>query len=332
MTGAATLPTRLRSACYTHEPSHRSSLREVPVVLQNGLLSAVASPPCKTRSQDQTRGWGDVSPLTYPGPVGIMSGGIPAEWGTERRDAVDTFLMGRALGRRRGIGRRELLALALLVGLLALAACGETSAPSSATLLKDAQTKLNATQSFHFQMKVDHPGTPSNGGYVITSAQGDVSRPASLSATATVDAGIVDVNVSLIIIGQQEWYTDPISQTFVSTSQFGYFLNIFDSQHGLGALMSQLQSPSAPADGSANGQSCWKISGSLSPSLLQPLFNDVVATQPIPTTYCIGKADGRLDSATLSGAITDGDTSQTAYTFYLSKFDVPVTITPPAGA
>ena len=244
---------------------------------------------------------------------------------------MDTVLKWQAPERRRALGRRFLPALVLLAGLLALAACGDTSAPSSATLLKDAQTKLNATQSFHFQMKVDHPGTPASGGYVITSAEGDVSRPASLSATATVDAGFVNVNVSLIIIGQQEWYTDPISQKFVSTNQFGYFLNIFDPQHGLSALMTQLQNPSAPADGSANGQSCWKVSGTLSPSLLQPLFNDVIATQPIPTTYCIGKSDGRLYSATLSGAIADGDTSKTAYTFYLSKFDAPVTITPPPG-
>ncbi|MGH2515528.1 MAG: LppX_LprAFG lipoprotein, partial [Ktedonobacterales bacterium] len=218
-----------------------------------------------------------------------------------------------------------LAALALLVGLLAVAACGGTPAPTATSLLKTAQDKLNTTQSFHFQMKVDHPGTPSSGGYVITSADGDVSRPASLHATAAVDAGFVHVNVSLIILGQTDWYTDPISQQYVQTSQFAYFLTIFDPQQGLGALLTQIQNPSAPVDGSANGQSCWKISGTLSPSLLQPLFNDVIATQPVPTSYCIGKSDGRLYSATLSGAITQGDTAKTAYTFYLSKFDAPVT-------
>lgn len=250
---------------------------------------------------------------------------------------MNTVLTWRAPDKRRVTGYTRRIptlasALALLVGLLALAACGGNSTPDTATLLKNAQTKLNNTQSFHFQMKVANPGKPTSGSYVITSAEGDVSRPASLSATAAVDAGFVTVNVSLIIIGQQEWYTDPISQQYVQTDQFAYFLNIFDPQQGLGALMPQLQNPSAPADGSANGQSCWKISGTLSPSLLQPLFNDVVATQPIPTTYCIGKSDGRLYSATLTGAITDGDTSKTAYTFYLSKFDAPVTITPPPGA
>lgn len=222
-------------------------------------------------------------------------------------------------------------ALALLAALLAVAACGD-STPGAATLLKSAQDKLNATQTFHFQMKVDHPGTPSSGSYVITSADGDVQRPTSLSATAKVDVGFATVNVSLIIIGQQEWYTDPISNQFVKTDQFGYFLNIFDPQHGLSALMTQLQNPSTPTSGSANGHDCWKISGTLSPSLLQPLFSDVVATQPIPTSYCIGKSDDRLYSATLSGAITAGDTSKTAYTFYLSNFDAPVTITPPPGA
>lgn len=225
---------------------------------------------------------------------------------------------------------RSLAALALLTALFVVAACGD-STPSASSLLKTAQDKLNATQTLHFQMKVDHPGTPSNGSYIITSADGDIQRPASLHATAKVNAGFVTVDVSLVIIGEQEWYTDPLSNQYVKTTQFGYFLNIFDTQRGLGALMTRLQNPSTPTNGSANGHDCWKISGTMSPSLLQPLFNDVVATQPIPTAYCIGKADGRLYSATLSGAITEGDTDKTVYTFYLSNFDAPVTITPPPG-
>lgn len=223
-----------------------------------------------------------------------------------------------------------LLMVTATCAVLLLAACGN-SVPSSTSLLKGARTKLDATQSFHFVMKVSHPGTPSAGTYVVNSATGDVVRPNSLSAAAQVNAGFVSVNVKLVIIGNQEWFTDPVSGKFVQTTEFASFLSLFDPSVGLGSLMTSLKNPSTPVDGSANGTSCWKISGTLAPDLLTPIFTQVTATGPVATSFCIGKSDGRLYSATLTGNIVDGDSSQTVRTFYLSNFDQHVTITPPPG-
>src|SRR5262249_25528240 len=106
---------------------------------------------------------------------------------------------------------------------------------------------------------------------------------------------------------------------------------IFDTQTGLGTLLTALQGPSKPTDGSANGIACWKISGTLDPQLLQPLFGDITAAGPVPTTFCIGKDDGWLYQAVLTGKVTTGDTDQTVRPFSPSKFDARVTITTPAA-
>ena len=222
-------------------------------------------------------------------------------------------------------------AAALATALLLLAACGGSSV-SATDLLKKAQDKMVSINTLHFIMNVEKPGTGSIENPYATAAQGDVKRPDGLSATATVNVGIGSFTVQLIILGSNQWFTDPLTGKFEKTSGFESFLKIFDPQTGLGSLLTALQGPSKPADGSANGTACWKVSGTLDPQLLQPLFGDITAVGPVPTTFCIGKDDNRLYSAVLTGKVTTGDTDETVRTFFLSKFDAPVTInTPTAG-
>lgn len=233
--------------------------------------------------------------------------------------------------RRRRTAHAIVALTALLAALLVLASCGD-STPSSASLLKSAATTFNATKSFHFILKVDHPGAGSVDQYVVTDAKGDVARPDKLSATATVDAGIATVNVRVIVVGSQEWYTDPITGSYTPTDEFSSFQRIFDPQIGLGSLLQNLNNPSQPQDSSANGSSCWKITGTVARSDLMPILGDSVPNDIQHAAFCIGKSDNRLVSVTLPGQILPGDTAQTVHTFYLSSFDQPVTITPPPGA
>ena len=230
---------------------------------------------------------------------------------------------------------RLLTAVAALLALasLLLAACGGESTPTSSDLLKKAHDQWAATNSLHFNMTVDHPGSGSINNPYPTSAQGDVKRPDAMSAVAGVDVGLANLNVNLIIIGSNEWWSAPgLTTGFQATDDYGSFLKIFDPNVGLGALLLDLRNPSKPADGSANGTPCYKISGTLAPDTLKPIFGDLTATDPVPTTFCIGKSDGKLYSAALSGQLMAGDKAQTVHTFYLSKFDETITVTPPAGS
>src|SRR5215813_10160231 len=172
-------------------------------------------------------------------------------------------------------------AAALATALLLLAACGGSSV-SATDLLKKAQDKMVSINTLHFIMNVEKPGTGSIENPYATAAQGDVKRPDGLSATATVNVGIGSFTVQLIILGSNQWFTDPLTGKFEKTSGFESFLKIFDPQTGLGSLLTSLQGPSKPADGSANGTACWKVSGTLDPQLLQPLFGDITAVGPVP--------------------------------------------------
>jgi len=230
-----------------------------------------------------------------------------------------------------GIGARVAAPVALLsLAILFLAGCGG-STPSAATLLKDAHDKFNATSSFHFVMTVQHPGTVAAGGFNLLNASGDVAPPDRLKATANVDAGFITVQIQLIIIGSNEWYTDPLSGQFVATNQFSSYLRIFDPNTGIGSLLTSLKNPSQPSDGSANGAACWKITGDLSKAQLSPIFGSQVVGDARHTTFCISKTNSQLLSVVLQGQVLSGDSGQTIRTIYLSKFNQPVSIQAPAA-
>ena len=78
--------------------------------------------------------------------------------------------------------RRAAWVTALLLAILGFSGCGGSSAPATATLLKNAHDKFNATQSFHFVMTVQHPGTVQVGSYSIVGATGDVQLPGRMKA------------------------------------------------------------------------------------------------------------------------------------------------------
>ncbi len=227
---------------------------------------------------------------------------------------------------------RALVPLAALVSLavLAVAGCGG-STPQTSLLLKSAEQQFNATKSLHFVMTTQHLSTVPVGSYAIISASGDVARPNQLKATATVDAGVITTQVQLIIVGDKEWYTNPLTGQFVPTDQFGSYLRLFDPTNGLGALLTGLKNPSHPTDSSSNGTACWKISGDITMAQLTPIFGSAVVGSAQSTTFCISKSNYQLVSVVLQGQVLSGDTSQTIRTIYLTNFDQPVSIQTPSA-
>lgn len=225
---------------------------------------------------------------------------------------------------------RAMLAVALLSAcLLATAACESgPSTPSAASLLAQAQTAFAQLNSFHFALTAQNLGDTDT--LPVTQATGDVQRPDKLSTTATVNSPLGPVQVKLIILGQQEWITDPLTGAFNPTTEYGGFLNIFDTQHGVGAALSSLQNPATPQSSTAAAGDCWKISGSLPASAIASVVNGAAGSNAsVPTSVCIGKSDHQLYSITFSGAVSQSDTAKTTRTFVLTKFNQPVTIAAP---
>jgi LppX/LprAFG-like lipoprotein len=233
-------------------------------------------------------------------------------------------------------GMRWSLALGLIIALaaLVLAGCNNPSLPSAASLLATAQQHFNDAKTFHFVMTADHLGSKPAGDpglESLSAAEGDVQRPDKLNSSGTVNFGGLTVTTKLIIVGQQAWYQNPLTGSFDEEDSFASFATLFDPTKGLGVALTSLRNPSLPSDGSANGTPCWKISGDVDTAALRALLGDSAASAKSPhVTICVGKTDGRLYSIVLTGQLVPGDTGQTTRTIYLSKYDAPVNIQPPA--
>jgi hypothetical protein len=225
------------------------------------------------------------------------------------------------------------MAASLALGVvLLLSACGGGNAPNSAALLAGAAAKLDADSGFHFVMTEDHPGTPSGSDYDIVSASGDVQRPDKLSATARLsNAAVSGIQVQLIVIGNQAWYTNPLTGKFERADQYTGIRTFFDPKQGLTAALGSVTSVSNPVDSSADGVACWKVTGTISSDKLSSLTGaPVPAGQQIPASVWVGKDDGQIHQVQVTGKLTGFDTAQTTRTIVLSKFNESVDIEPPA--
>jgi hypothetical protein len=235
----------------------------------------------------------------------------------------------RPTGRR---GALPLVVLALMSAVMILAGCGE-SAPSASSVLQGGQAKFASTPSFHFLLTTQHPGSaPSLSDLYPTKAEGDVVLPDKIQANVTVALGALNVTTQVIAIGSDAWVLDPTTQKWQKTDQITSLTKIFDPQTGLGSLLTQIQSPSTPADRSVGTTHCWSIHGTLPADKVAGLVGaSAPSSNPLNVSVCIGKSDQQLYLVSLTGELIAGDTAQTEHDFQLSKFGVPVVITQPAA-
>jgi len=243
--------------------------------------------------------------------------------------------MFRVLRPRSHQGRAVVLMALMLLGTLALSACGST-APDASSLIHDAQKAINSDTAFHFTMKLDHPGTGSAAGVSIDAADGDVLKPDKTKGTATVSQGGAAFEVQFIGIGSQQYVLTPLSPSWMQMNLGINLGQLLDPTTGVSAILGDLKNPQNVGDDTVlNDGDCWLVEGTVPSGALAPITGgDPSATAPIDTTVCIAK---NLDAhglrqpyqIILKGIATDGDTAKTTRTFTLTKFNESIDIEPP---
>jgi hypothetical protein len=218
------------------------------------------------------------------------------------------------------------MALALL---LMLVACGGSSAPDARQLLAGAQAAMQKVHSYHFNLKVEHAGSSAT--LVIQSADGDLVVPDRLQANAGALVLGSLVQVKIIVVGEKQYMTDPITGRWQATAGLPDPRVLSDSRTGIAALLAQIRNPSTPSESTIDGVACWNTTGKLDASYLRGLLGDQVRTGSLlDASVWIGKSDQLPYQLRLTGVAADGDTSQTVRTLKLSKFNESIVISAPA--
>jgi lipoprotein LprG len=228
--------------------------------------------------------------------------------------------------------QRHLWLWSALAGLcLVLAACGssaKTSPYTSPQLIQKASTNFAQDSALHFTLTATNIAP---GDFAVTQAHGDVVRPDKIEIhgideiTSGVTAGI-----GIIIIGSNQYVSFGDTGTYKATNQLPDLLAIFSPSQGIGAILSQMQNPSSPVDDTVNGVDCWRITGTVSSTLLAPITGNPPATPTnVKTTLWIDQNDYQFNQVVLDGVAATGDTPNTTRTFVLSRYNETVTITAP---
>ena len=145
---------------------------------------------------------------------------------------------------------------------------GPTPTPITAQSVLDAASqRWDALNSARFQLTVEGDAfLDEDNTLKLRSAEGDVKRPDSASATAKIEAGGFPVDISLIAVGGDVYMTNLITGNWeTAPPDFSYDPSVlFDPEEGIGPVLRGLQNPELAEDTeSVNGRDAHKVTGTV---------------------------------------------------------------------
>jgi len=228
---------------------------------------------------------------------------------------------------------RGLSATLLLLALLLAVCGGDEEAPPPAdipapdTILEGAAARMQQVQSFHFVLDHENGATQIVGGIDMTSAEGDLVAPDQMQATIEGSLGPLDFDTGLVILGEDAWLQNPVTQRW--DSEDITIDQVFDPREGVVALMHAARSPRVTAIEEVDGADSYRIEATLDSGDLTLLPGDPQPGREVPTTAWIGVDDQLVRKVELRGPVASGESDDLVRRLTLSRFDEDVSIAPP---
>jgi hypothetical protein len=220
---------------------------------------------------------------------------------------------------------RGLAAITLALWLAACSGGGPTSGSDAAALLRDAAAKSQGVQTFHF--KLEFTGAFTDDNPPVTSAEGDIRRPADVSAVGLARSGSVLLEIRLINVGGQlfiksatgGWQPIPpaLAGALFSPSA------LFASETGLFAILPKGTQAHVAGQEGVGADATDRVEARFTTDQIAAFLPGVRRGQPLQAKLWIGRRDHLLRRATLSGRLYDAQKDTTA-TVGLGAFDTPV--------
>ena len=130
--------------------------------------------------------------------------------------------------------------------------------------------------------------------------------------------------VGSIAVGDATYMTNPLTGAWAEVPDEVSPVGFFDPQRGIEAMMTGVQNPALVS----NTQTEYIINGDLDAQALEPIFD---TTQPgtVRVEVTLHKETLFIKKAVIEGRLTAGEPEGVVRTITLSRFDEPITISPP---
>lgn len=153
------------------------------------------------------------------------------------------------------------------------------------------------TESAHFTLAIDGDAYLDDDETIkLVSGEGDIKRPGSVAASATVDAAISVVDISLVAVDGEIFITNLLSGNWERAPEdFSYDPSVlFSDSDGIGPIMTDLQNPELDGTEDVNGQAAYKVTGTVGADRVEAITAGTIAGDEIEVTLWTGVEDAKL--------------------------------------
>ena len=230
-----------------------------------------------------------------------------------------------------------------LVGGMAVVACGggdgdggedDSESLDVAVLLDSAVTEFLELESFNFALDFDGNTSPLEQLSVdMETIAGDVILPDKLKAQVRAKArqfGGINVNVTLVGIGEDAWVTNPFDQSMWLPLEGGNPLNgLFNPSEGVAAVIRGAANPMLAGEEEIDGVAMWMVEGTVDSGDLRAFLESAVPGYDVKGTIWIGKTDNIIYRIHLLGQLAPEEPVDILRRLTFSSFNDVEPIEPP---
>jgi hypothetical protein len=235
--------------------------------------------------------------------------------------------------------RRWFGLLAVLIGALALAACGggggqkakvTTGAlPSASEILSGVVDRVATVKSFHFRLEHENGFSPIPLDLKLRSAEGDVEVPGRIRAKLDAEAGGALLRVEVIGIEDKAWMTNPFSREWQELPKGTTIKAIFDPAEGIQAVARSLQHVSVSGLDNVGGSDTYLLEGDVDSGVLKAAVPIAEPGLIVIVKLWADVEDYSILQIRLEGPFAPDEPENIVRILHLSNFDESVSIEPP---
>ena len=233
----------------------------------------------------------------------------------------------------------------LIAGLLAvmLVACGgddddnassdasPTVAETAASVLEQAATAWNGTNSAHFALAITGDAFLDNDESIrLLSAEGEIARPSLVEASATIDVSVLTAEIDLISADGQMYITGLVSDAWTrAPDDFSYDPSVlFSESDGIAAILTGLQDPTLDGRDAVDSKPTYKVTGTATAEQVDAVSAGAIIGSPITVTVWVSTETNDVLRVTLAEP-ADARATPATWDLGLSEHDEPVVIETP---
>ena len=209
----------------------------------------------------------------------------------------------------------------LAVGLVA---CGgdeldvDTSDVDVEVLLAEAADRMDAVNSFRFELEHENGTATIVRGLQMVRAEGDVDGSDRMRLLVEAKVGPLNANLEIIVLPGEGWITNPLTGRWeredIDVTAF------FDPASGVTGLMRSLEGAEVTGAETIDGAETYRVEADVA-SELMTLFGDARSGETIHLTAWIGIEDPLVYRVEAVGGIVSGEPDDLVRRLTLTDFD-----------